>query len=157
MALTALKERFSGKAAAAGIAAALVVTPVAHAMAQDAPQQQAEFTQAAATTNIALTDNASQAAHLWAQRNQGIAVAVMLGTESRVTPEQIEQILTREIQSAGVRDVEFFYEQNDVPGTVVGYSYNGGGQGPFNLARARDGAADAVRQYLYQRNLALNF
>lgn len=152
MALMNLKQDFSRRTAAVGLAAALAFSPMGGATAQDAQtQQQAEFTQ------VAFTDNASQAAHLWVQRNPGIAVAVMLGTDSRVTPEQIEQILRSEINGAGVRDVAFFYEQNDVSGTVVGYSYRGGGQGPFNLARAREGAADSARQYLYQRNLALNF
>lgn len=152
MPLPQFKSDFFGTATRGLAAIGLALAPVGAATAQDAqPQQQAEFTQ------VAFSDNASQAAHLWAQRNPGIAVAVMLGTDSRVSPEQIEQILTREINGAGVREVAFFYEQNNVPGTVVGYSYQGGGQGPFNLARAREGAVESARQYLYQRNLALNF
>lgn len=157
MALTALKDRFSGKAAAAGIAAALMVSPFGGATAQDAqPQQQAEFTQAATVTNVATHRDATRAAGEWSQRNDGVSVAVYLGTESRVTPDQIEQILTREINGAGVSNVAFFYEQNDTPATGVAYAYAGDVDGPFHLGEARPAAAKAAEQYLYQRQFAYN-
>lgn len=152
-----LRQNFSGRAATAGVAAALVFAPLGGATAQDAqPQQQAEFTRTA-TTNVNLSRDAGREAYQWSTRNSGIAVAVRLGRESQVTPVQIEQILTREIQSAGVSTVVFFYDQNDTAGTGVSYSFAGNTDGPFSLGEARPAAARSAQQYLYQRSNGLAY
>ncbi len=152
MAILDLKSKFKNTLAAAA-GASLALSPIAGATAQDAqPQQRAEFTQVAATTNVALTQDAPHAAYQWSKLNRGIAVAVKLGTESSVTPQQIEQILTREIQNVGVSDVVFFYEQNDVAGTGVAYSFAGNTDGPFSLGEAREAAVKSAKQYLFQQS-----
>ena len=102
---------------------------------------------------VEMTEEATRTAIEWSQTNDGISVAVILGTESRVTPSQIEETLRREASAAGVCRLTFFYEQNDVPGTGTAYAYDGDIDGPFNLAEARDEIRASARQYLYQQRL----
>lgn len=147
MDISNLKNSFSGKAVAIGLSAIIATTPMNSAFAENGNGASAAT---ASHPTITLTQNAPHAAYLWSKKNHGIAVAVLLGTKSRVSPAQIEQILTREIRSAGVRDVEFFYEQNDVAGTGVAYSFGGDSMGPYSLGEARPAAVKATKQYLFQ-------
>ncbi len=139
--------KLSLKLTAVCSAAFLVATPV---QAQDDRLADPE-----GYWGVEMTDDATYDAGQWSMRNQGVSVAILLGTESRVTPAQIQEILTREINNAGVGHVAFFFEQNDVPGTGVAYAYDGDVDGPFNLAEARPAAVEAARQYLFQRRLGL--
>mgnify|MGYP000451072668 CR=1 FL=1 len=102
---------------------------------------------------VEMTEDATRTAFEWSRTNEGIAIAVLLGTESRVLPSQIEETLRREASAAGVCRLTFFYEQNDVPGTGTAYAYGGDVDGPFNLAEARDEIRASARQYLYQQRL----
>ncbi len=179
MALPKLNKDFVGRATALGLGAAAVLTPLTGVFAGDGKTVPpvATTTMAATTTQAVKMTKASTAATSanftpaplkdaggnaqdWSLENPGIAVAVFLGTESGVTPTQIRDILTNEINSAGVKDVAFFFEQNDVAGTGVAYAYSGAVDGPFHLGDAREAAAKSAQQYMFQQNnpaLAFNY
>ena len=88
----------------------------------------------------------------WSKTYPGIAVEVILGTESKITPQQIEEVLDKEFDDAGVSTVEYFYRQNDAPSTGVVYYYSGASDGPFILNEAREEAQKSAAQYLFQQS-----
>lgn len=145
MALTALKDRFSGKAAAAtGLAAALAMTPLGAVTAQDAqPQQQAEFTQAATSTQISAPGEAAR----WSLNNiGGVGVAVSMGQSSSVTPEQIEQVIRRDFAANGVTSLTFFYDSRlSGPSTVMSFHVDGGSSDFFTIRDVRQAIPAAAQ------------
>lgn len=98
-----------------------------------------------------LHDDSWRRAYNWSKTYPGIAVEVILGTESKITPETIETVLRKEFSDANVNDIAFFYRQNDVPSTVLVYYYSGGSDGPFILNEARGEARKSASQYLFQQ------
>lgn len=155
MALMNLRQNFSGRAAAAGVAAALALSPMVGASAQDAqPQQQAEFTQVAVADPVA---QASIEAGRYSERNPGIAVAVYLGTHPD-TPsrDRIREVLTSDFRSAGLTDpVTFFFAQNDVAGSGASFYYDGNVEGPYTLSASRNQAAQVVSSYNFRKERGL--
>ena len=143
------------RSALAGVAAmGLAVHP---ANAEEQPQQyaantntpQPQFVAASIDPGVELVNFAAGDAIRWAGKNDGVAVSVKLGTESLATPQQIIDILTRELETAGAKDFKFFFEQNDIEATYLSYHYgkNGGaGNGPYLLGASREGARIAARQ-----------
>ncbi|MEM9422497.1 MAG: hypothetical protein AAF986_08335 [Pseudomonadota bacterium] len=103
-------------------------------------------------------DDSGRRAMKWSKTYPGIAVEVILGTESQITPQQIETVLRKDFSEAGVDTVVFFYRQNDRPSTIVVYYYSGATDGPFLLNAARPEALESANQYLFQqRNPALAY
>ncbi len=88
----------------------------------------------------------------WSETYPGIAVEVILGTHSQITPQQIEDVLDKEFAEAGVSEVVYFYRQNDVRSTVLVYYYSGATDGPFLLHEAREEAQKSAAQYLFQQS-----
>lgn len=155
MALNALKERFSGKAAAAGLAAALVMTPLGGATAQDAQsQQQGEFTQVAV---LASTADASIAAGRYSETNPGVAVAVYLGTHPQTpSPERVREVLTAEFRSHGMTDpVTFFFAQNDVAGSGASFYLDGAVRGHYTLSQSRTEVSSIAQSYNFRKERGL--
>ncbi|KCZ61429.1 hypothetical protein [Hyphomonas atlantica] len=102
------------------------------AHADDAPP--AAPTTAVAATTISYVENADNAATAWnAIHPEGIGVAVYMGTETDLTPEQLRTGLTNIANSGGIEDIEFFFEQNDVPHTGFALYYDDVFEGPLNL------------------------
>jgi len=157
MALTALKDRFSGKAAAAtGFAAVLAMTPLGTATAQDAqPQQQAEFTQVA--VNAPSLAEAGRLAGRYSEENPGIGVAVYLGTHSSTpSPERVREVLMAEFREAGMTGpVQFFFAQNDIPSSGASFFLDGAMDGPYSLSASRDQASQVVRSYNFRKERGL--
>lgn len=129
------------------VGAGTTLLSMSASQAQDTP---------ATTSTVKLVENADRTASTYGRQNPGIAVAVFLGTESVVTPEQIKTILTREFVQAGVDDpIRFFFDQNDVPGTGVAYYYDGDVDGPFNLKEARPQAVKTAKSYMFRKEKGL--
>ena len=155
----ALKLGFKSKAAALGLGA-LALSGAAYADDDQARQyaavttespQQANFSTAASST-IAIVPFAGSRAVRWAADHDGIAVSVKLGTDRSITPEQIMEVLTNEFASAGVRNVVFYFEQNDIEATGLTYHYGkdgGASHGPYLLRDARAGAREAAAQHRF--------
>ena len=97
-------------------------------------------------------------AQAWSLKNPGIAVGVILGSETNFTPQQVESGLRRSFAEAGVTELAFFFEQNDKPSTIVVYCYSGGTDGPFLLGKSQAEAKKSAKQYLFQQsNPALRY
>ena len=74
----------------------------------------------------------------WSGKNPfGVAVSVRMGTRPAVTDDQIKMVLTRDFQYYGVDEIKFFYEQNDVPASVMALHVRGGTEGPFVIDEVR--------------------
>ena len=148
MALMNLRQNFSGRAAAAGIAAALALSPMVGASAQDA-QPQAEFTQVALTPVV---EDAGLQAGRYSREHPGIAIAVYLGTDPG-TPsrERIAEVLAGDFQRAGLRGpVTFFFEQNDVAGSGATFHFDGAVRGPFTLNESRAEVPNMTQAYNFR-------
>ena len=77
----------------------------------------------------------------WSEKHPfGVAVSVRMGTRPAVTDDQIKMVLTRDFEHYGVTQIRFFYEQNDVPASVMKLHVRGGTEGPFVI--------DDVRQHV---------
>lgn len=145
--MTSLKENFGGRAAAAGMAAALAITPLGSgAVAQD-NRQQAEFTQVA---DISAPTEAAR----WSLTNVGgVGVAVSMGTEAPATPAQIETAITGLFQAEGITNVRFFFDRSSTPGTAFSFHVDGGSTEVLTIATVRAAvpvvAADARHMVAY--------
>ncbi|WP_340149011.1 hypothetical protein [uncultured Sneathiella sp.] len=154
MALSSLKKGFAGRAAAIGFGAMAAVTPLSYSFADDGrpPITSAVERQ----LPVAMVEDSGRAAGAYARQNPGIAVSVFLGTESSVTPQQIQTILTGDFRREGVSDpITFFFDQNDTAGTGVAYYFDNYVDGPFNLAEARGQAAETARDYAWRKERGL--
>lgn len=140
--------------------AALSMLPGA---AQADDQARPETTRASFTTvsssDIPLTEDATGDAILWTREHDGIGVAVYLGTApSTHPPEVIARILRQDFKDAGVENVQFFFEQNDVAATGVTYIYKGVSDGVFTLGNSRPAVPDTAAQFqFYQEHPELGF
>jgi len=183
MSIKGIRENFGAvKAAAVGGIAALWV-PFAAANAQEAPQAQPQqYAQAATTQTVGapasavtaaaaaftpiISDDANRSAAEWSVTNPGMSVAVKLGTDSKITPARIHEVLTKEMNAAGLEDaglkdqIAFFFEQNDTPSTGVRICYTGNCEGPYWLNESKDAARKWTQQYLFEQSrpeLAFNY
>lgn len=78
------------------------------------------------------------AALRWSKANPyGVAVAVSMGTKPAVTEDKIKMVLTQDLKHYGIEQVKFYYEQNDVPSSVMTLHVRGGTEGPFNISNVR--------------------
>lgn len=78
------------------------------------------------------------AALRWSKEHPfGVAVGVSMGTKPAVTDHQIKMVLTRDFKHYGVTEVKFFFEQNDVPASVMTLHVRGGTEGVFNISNVR--------------------
>lgn len=133
MALRALKDNFAGKAAAAGLSGLLAVTPLTGAVAQEQQSQQAEFTEASAQISAP-----TEAARWSLQNIGGVGVAISMGQNSRVTPQQVEQVIRRDFATNGVSSVRFFYDNRlNGPSTVMSFHVDGGSTPDFTIRDVR--------------------
>ena len=123
---------------------ALVLMTSAHA--EDIGQK------SAASSAIVLHKDAPLEAQDWSLKHPGIAVGVILGTQSKFSPQQVEAGLRRSLREAGVSDVTFFFEQNDMPSTGVVFCYSGATDGPFLLGKSQPEAKKSAKQYLFQQS-----
>ncbi len=112
------------KTATAGLLAlAAGALPFAGAAADDT-QRAVPVTTASATSQISFTANADDAATEWNESNpDAIAVAVYLGTETDLTPQQLTTGISNIAASEGVGNVQFFFEQNDTPANSFALYY----------------------------------
>jgi len=149
MALLNLKNSFAGKAATAGVAAAMAIAPLTGATAQNQQSQQAEFT--AASAQISAPTEAAR----WSLQNiGGVGVAVSLGQSSRVTPQQVEQVIRRDFAANGVTSLNFFYDSRlNGPSTVMSFHVDGGSSADYTIRNVRAAipaaAADAKHMAQY--------
>ncbi|KCZ93826.1 hypothetical protein [Hyphomonas johnsonii] len=105
------------------------------AYAEDAPKPApvAAATTVAATT-ISYVENADDAATEWNASNpDGIGIAVYMGTETDLTPEQLRVGLTNVANSGGVGNIEFFFEQNDTPANSFALYYQDVYDAPISM------------------------
>ena len=152
MALSKLREGFAGRAAAVTLGAAAALSPLTGAFAQDnQPPSVAVSTIAPSSVNF--VDDAGLAANLFSDQNDGVAVAVRLGTADSTPPtERIREVLTQDFRNAGLEDpVTFFFDQNDIPVTGVAYYYSGYANGPYTLGQSRDAVKEISESYNFRK------
>lgn len=123
-----MKRTLTGFAALVGAA-----LPFAGAATAEDAQRVVPATAAAATT-ISFVENADNAATIWNANNpDGIGVAVYMGTETDLTPEQLRVGLTNVANSGGISDIEFFFEQNDTPANSFALYYQDVYDAPISM------------------------
>ena len=75
----------------------------------------------------------------WSEKNQnGVAVGVAMGVKPAVTDAQIKMVLTHDLTKHGVKNIKFFYEQNDAPSTGITLHVRGGTEGVFVIGNVRE-------------------
>lgn len=108
-------------------------------------------------TQVAFTDNAVSAAGQWArQNNDGIAIAVRLGSDTPISPDTIEQALRRDFAEHGVHRLRFYFERSGSGGSSAVYQSSNHVWGPFGLAEARGQVEVAARQLRFEIDRGLN-
>jgi len=74
----------------------------------------------------------------WSEKNQnGVAVSVRMGTKPAVTDDQIKMVLIHDLTKHGIKNIKFFFEQNDAPSNLIFLHVRGGLEGPFLIGNVR--------------------
>lgn len=85
----------------------------------------------------------------WSEKNpNGVAVAVAMGTKSAATDDQIKMVLTHDLKKHGVKNIKFFYEQNDAPASGIVLHVRGGSDGIFTISDVRQNIPAIARRAL---------
>ncbi len=85
----------------------------------------------------------------WSEKNQnGVAVAVRMGVKPAVTDAEIKMVLTHDLKKHGVKNIKFFYEQNDAPANLIFLHVRGGLEGPFLIGNVREQISSIARRAL---------
>lgn len=75
----------------------------------------------------------------WSEKNpNGVGISVAMGTQPVVTDDQIKTVLTRDFAAHGMRNIKFFFEQNDAPATGIAFHIRGGMEGLFMIDDVRE-------------------
>lgn len=122
------------KTARAGLLAlAAGALPFAGAAADDT-HRAVPAASTSAATHISFLSSADDAATEWNESNpDGIGIAVYVGTQADLTPEQLSTGLTNVANAGGVENIRFFFEQNDAPYTGFALYYDDVFEGPLDL------------------------
>ncbi len=82
----------------------------------------------------------------WSEKNpNGVGISVAMGTQTRVTDDQIKTVLTRDFKKLGMTNIKFFFEQNDAPATGIAFHVRGGTKGLFLIDNVRDQVAGIAK------------
>lgn len=85
----------------------------------------------------------------WSEQNpNGVAVAVRMGIKSAATDDQIKMVLMHDLKKHGVKNIKFFYEQNDAPASGIFLHVRGGTEGLFTIANVRKHIPSIARRAL---------
>lgn len=108
------------------VVVAFSVAPTAHA--EDAPWIQAST---------------------WARENTGIGIAVRLGSDAGYPPEAVENLFEKGFRDNYSIEANAFVQQDDTPGTSVGYFFKKIGLEPmpFSVATSQATLDHVVAQY----------
>jgi hypothetical protein len=83
----------------------------------------------------------------WSEKNpNGVGIAVRMGTQPGVTDDQIKTVLTRDFAAHGMKNIKFFFEQNDVPSSGFTFHIRGGTNGVFTIDNVRDQVAGMAKR-----------
>ncbi len=75
----------------------------------------------------------------WSEKNpNGVAVSVRMGSQPAATDDQIKMVLTRDLNHYGVKNIKFFYEQNDAVASGICLHVRGGTEGVFMISNVRE-------------------
>lgn len=133
------------------LATALTVSPPASTEAQAEQVTAKPCTQA----DIKMSNDAAVDALVWSQKKantNGVAMSVFLGTQSKVTPQQICEIVRSDFAKNGISQVEFFFEQNDVPSTGAAFANRGYSHGPYDLGVVRKQIPELAAQMKFEQS-----
>jgi len=90
----------------------------------------------------------------WSEQNpNGVAVAVRMGIKSAATDDQIKMVLTHDLKKNGVKNIKFFYEQNDAPASGILLHVRGGTEGLFTIENVREHIPSIARRALNENPL----
>ncbi len=82
----------------------------------------------------------------WSEKNpNGVGISVAMGTQTRVTDDQIKTVLTRDFKKVGMTNIKFFFEQNDAPATGIAFHVRGGTKGLFLIDNVREQVAGIAK------------
>ncbi len=83
----------------------------------------------------------------WSEKNpNGVAVAVRMGIKPAVTDAEIKMVLIHDLTKHGVKNIKFFYEQNDAPATGIAFHIRGGMEGLFFIDNVREKVESIARR-----------
>jgi hypothetical protein len=83
----------------------------------------------------------------WSESHpNAVGVSVRMGNKPVVTDDQIKEVLSRDLAKHGVTDIKFFFEQNDVPASLIAFHVRGGTEGVFLIDSVRDEVAGIAKR-----------
>ncbi len=75
----------------------------------------------------------------WSEKNpNGVGISVRMGTQPIVTDDQIKTVLTRDFKEHNMKNIKFFFEQNDAPASGIAFHIRGGTEGLFFIDDVRE-------------------
>jgi hypothetical protein len=145
MSLPELKKGFTNTAAAVGLTAIAAITPLSYSFADQ--------TQPVRTVAASTVQSQAGAAQKWAHKAEnrdGVSILISLGTQSRVTAAQAEEVLRKDFKKNGITKIAFFHEQNDAPATGFLFHYRMNTDGFFTIANVRDNVRPLANQVKFE-------
>ncbi len=83
----------------------------------------------------------------WSEKNpNSVGISVRMGTQPAATDDQIKTVLTRDFTAHGMRNIKFFFEQNDAPATGIAFHIRGGMEGLFFIDDVREKVESIARR-----------
>jgi len=108
-------------------------------------------------TGFVVSNNAVSEASQWVRRNNdGIAIAIRLGSQTPVAPGVIERTLRSDFEAHGVHKLIFYVERKGDGGSSVVFRSANHVWGPFGLAAARSEVGEAAAQLRFEIERDLN-
>jgi hypothetical protein len=151
MAFDRLRQQFS----AVALAATLALTPT-FAAAEPAANTNQPQAQTVSAQTISYSQNAMREATGWSMAHKdGVAIAVLIGTQREVTPERIEEVLRKEFSANGVSNVVFLYEEyKDALATGFTLHADGATYGVYTIRDVKQNVPKVAQQVKLLQNPA---
>jgi len=90
----------------------------------------------------------------WSEKNpNGVAVSVRMGVKPAVTDDQIKMVLANDLKKHGVKNIKFFYEQNDAVASGIALHVRGGTDGVFTISNVREEIPPIARRALNKNEI----
>jgi len=108
-------------------------------------------------TGFVVSSNAVSDAGQWVRRHDdGIAIAIRLGSQTPVAPEVIEQTLRADFEAHGIDKLIVYVERKGDGGSSVVFRSANHVWGPFGLAASRGKVAEVAAQLWFEIERELN-
>ena len=143
----------------AGFGSAVAATTLlaAPAFTQEAPEPTRVALLSRDASSIQFLEDANFAASSWVVHGEDrFAATIRYGGATDYAPQQIQDVLERDLRANGIENAVFFWEHGPTDsGTSILFETDGNAFGPFGLGTVRQEIPEIARQINFDRRIGL--